>query len=174
MQTFLPFSDFKLCANVLDKKRLGKQRVESYQILKVLLNLAKPNKNGNIPWSNHPAVKMWKGYELSLYYYTTAIIDKWKSYGYKDTIQEKIDELKNKYIIKDIQENTIINYTNKNNNVTDIYFGINSVIIHPPWLMFNESFHSSHRAALLYKNYEHYKQFNWEEVPKLEYIWPIK
>ena len=36
MQTFLPFPDFKMSAQVLDYKRLGKQRVEALQILKTL------------------------------------------------------------------------------------------------------------------------------------------
>jgi len=90
---------------------------------------------------------MWKGYELSLYYYTTAIINEWKSRKYKDTIQEKIDKLKDNYIKE-------------------------KIINHPPWLMFNEDFHSSHKAALLYKNYEHYKQFGWKEIPNINYIWP--
>lgn len=44
-------------------------------------------------------------------------------------------------------------------------------VIHPPWLG-NKKFHSSHRAALLKKNYSHYKKFNWEEKPKINYIWP--
>lgn len=127
--------------------RLGKQRVEAYQTLKVLLGLGKRNKNGKLAWENHPAVKMWKGYELSLYHYTRCIIEEWVSRGYKDTVMGKINELKDKYILE-------------------------KRICHPPWLMYNEEFHSSHRAALLAKNYEYYKQFNWKEKPEINYIWP--
>jgi hypothetical protein len=36
MQTFLPYKDFDQCAETLDNKRLNKQILESYQILKVL------------------------------------------------------------------------------------------------------------------------------------------
>lgn len=43
----------------------------------------------------------------------------------------------------------------------------------PVWFG-NEAFHSSHRAALLYKNEDYYRQFNWEELPKYEYIWPVR
>jgi hypothetical protein len=32
--------------------------------------------------------------------------------------------------------------------------------------------HRTHRAALLYKNPEHYNQFNWEETPVIDYFWP--
>ena len=69
MQTFLPYPDFKRCAQVLDSKRLCKQIVESKQILDVLLT----PREGKIGWRNHPAVKMWAGYELALIEYTTEI-----------------------------------------------------------------------------------------------------
>lgn len=36
----------------------------------------------------------------------------------------------------------------------------------------DEKLHSSHRAALLYKNYDYYKQFGWREKPELNYYWP--
>ena len=41
-----------------------------------------------------------------------------------------------------------------------------------PWWYGNERLHSSHRAALLYKNYEYYKKFGWKEKPELNYYWP--
>ena len=36
MQTFLPYSDFRDSFSVLDNKRLGKQRVEAYQIISAI------------------------------------------------------------------------------------------------------------------------------------------
>lgn len=36
MQTFLPYEDFEQTASVLDRQRLGKQRVETLQLLKAL------------------------------------------------------------------------------------------------------------------------------------------
>jgi hypothetical protein len=36
MQTFMPYSDFEKTARCLDNKRLGKQRVEAWQILNTL------------------------------------------------------------------------------------------------------------------------------------------
>ena len=44
-------------------------------------------------------------------------------------------------------------------------------IIYPHWLG-DEKFHALHRGTLLFKNYEWYSQFGWEEEPKYEYIWP--
>ncbi len=37
MQSFLPYQDFKASAECLDNKRLGKQRVECFQMLSVLV-----------------------------------------------------------------------------------------------------------------------------------------
>ena len=65
MQTFLPYSDFERSAKTLDYKRLGKQRVEAYQILQAL-------SDPNYGWQNHPAVKMWRGYEEALVAYYAA------------------------------------------------------------------------------------------------------
>jgi hypothetical protein len=79
MQTFLPFEDFALSAEVLDYKRLGKQRVETMQILQTLSGASKG-------WQNHPAVKMWRGHESVLLDYQFAIISEWINRGYKDNV----------------------------------------------------------------------------------------
>jgi len=86
MQTFLPYSDFSLSAKCLDDKRLGKQRVEAYQILRTLLG----ESSG---WKHHPAVKMWAGHEGALFFYCYDICAEWKLRGYKDTVQDKIIDL---------------------------------------------------------------------------------
>lgn len=88
MQTFLPYSSFVLSASCLDYKRLGKQRVEARQILNILLGLARPSKNGKVAWINHPAVKMWRGYEVALGWYLDAIIDEWVYRGYKNSMRK--------------------------------------------------------------------------------------
>jgi hypothetical protein len=86
MQTFLPYSDLYLTAACLDYKRLGKQRVEAKQILNVLLGRAKINSRGNVAWSNHPAVKMWKGYEVLLSHYHNVMIEEWIRRGFKNSM----------------------------------------------------------------------------------------
>lgn len=82
MQTFLPYQDFRKSAQVLDNKRLGKQRVECLQILRAL------TQGGG--WKNHPAVKMWKGREGSLQKYGMAICEEWIGRGFRDTTLSKI------------------------------------------------------------------------------------
>lgn len=79
MQTFLPVADFKESAKILDYRRLGKQRVEARQILNALQGKSKG-------WVNHPATKMWKGYEPALEQYLREMILGWKSLGYKNTM----------------------------------------------------------------------------------------
>lgn len=78
MQTFLPYPNFKKSAKTLDYRRLGKQRVEAYQIYLALTQGSR--------WKNHPAVKMWKGYENALLIYMNTMIDEWKSRGYKNNM----------------------------------------------------------------------------------------
>ena len=47
---------------------------------------------------------------------------------------------------------------------------ITEPIIYPHWLG-NKSFHSSHRANLLRKDYEYYSQFRWTEDSENPYSW---
>lgn len=79
MQTFLPYPDFVKSARCLDYKRLGKQRVEAYQILRTLLGESEG-------WINHPATKMWRGHESALAGYMNAMIEEWVRRGYNNTM----------------------------------------------------------------------------------------
>ena len=86
MQTFLPYADFAQTASVLDDKRLGKQRVETLQIMTALVT--------HQGWVNHPATKMWLGYEYSLLEYQYAICFEWHVVrGHKDTCLRKTGEM---------------------------------------------------------------------------------
>lgn len=143
MQTFLPYPSFTDSAAVLDRRRLGKQRVEALQILRALTT------NPESRWASHPAVKMWRGYEVALADYGLAICLEWKERGYADTCAVKI--------------------------ITTVgASGLwpEGVIEEPPWLG-DEAFHAAHRAALLAKDPEHYARFGWTEEPKIEYVWPV-
>lgn len=174
MQTFLPYADFTLSAQCLDDKRLGKQRVECLQTLQTLakgpyvcMYCGAPRTKDAVPcnncldygikrymikktpWYNHPAVRMWRGYDRWLYhYYMASIVGEWLHRGFKDTTYESAR------LIREVG-----------------WCGLD--LIKPPWLG-DEAFHSSHRAALLHKNFAHYSQFNWKETPKLDYNWPVK
>jgi hypothetical protein len=79
MQTFLPYYDFKFSAQCLDNKRLGKQRVEAWQILQALRGLTKG-------WVNHPATVMWRGHEQALIHYGMVISAEWEERGFEDNM----------------------------------------------------------------------------------------
>jgi hypothetical protein len=81
LQTFLPYASFEDSAAVLDNRRLGKQRVEGTQILTILLT---PNYRG--AWRNHPAVRMWRGYEEALRLYINAVVTEWIGRGYRNSL----------------------------------------------------------------------------------------
>lgn len=76
MQTFLPVPDFFATARILDYRRLGKQRVEAWQIIRTL-------KRGS-RWANHPAVAQWKNYIPALAVYGAIMCIEWQRRGYKD------------------------------------------------------------------------------------------
>lgn len=85
MQTFLPIVIDGLpaascveSAKVLDRQRLGKQRVEALQIYRTLTGQSKG-------WANHPAVRMWRGYEDALAAYGRYMCVEWTGRGYQDT-----------------------------------------------------------------------------------------
>lgn len=79
MQTFLPLPDFKKTVEVLDYRRLGKQRVEAHQILNTLQGRSRG-------WANHPATRMWRGFEDALGLYLNTCILEWTHRGYKNTM----------------------------------------------------------------------------------------
>ena len=83
MQTFLPLPSFAASARVLDDVRLGKQRVEAYQIVRTLDGVTRG-------WRHHPAVRMWRGHETALLDYAAAVCAEWIERGHVDTVAEKL------------------------------------------------------------------------------------
>jgi len=86
MQTFLPYPDFESSARVLDRQRLGKQRVEAWQVLRVLTGHSKG-------WQQHPTVRMWTGHARYLAMYGLRICAEWVARGYKDTMRERFQRV---------------------------------------------------------------------------------
>lgn len=146
MQTFLPYNgNFSESAKVLDNKRLGKQRVETMQLLMILLG--EPTKSGKTRgrgWVNHPACLMWKGYERALAAYGKAMCEEWIARGFKDSLLPYFKQRLGKGKIK-----------------------------YPPWYG-QDNFHASHRSNLLRKDKIFYGPLGWHEPDNLEYVWPTK
>lgn len=161
MQTFMPDADFAEVARVLDRQRLNKQALEGWQIMMTNLNLDPQGEFRQAKgWRNHPAVKMWRGHESALLNYIGAMVDEWKSRGYKSTIYDKAEQT--------FEHALVLNL------VTD-----EQPAPLPPWMSDSNLLHdimSSHRVALLTKDYGWYSQFGWEEDEGVapthyDYIW---
>lgn len=145
MQTFLPYADFARSAQVLDRQRLGKQRVENVQIIKAIHAREFHIKYG---WKNHPVTLIWEDHLPAFLAYHTAIVDEWETRGYKDNV-------------------TRIKFQNYYDIMTDIFDYPDD----PPPVVGREQFHASHRSNLIRKDPEYYGQFGWSEPNNLDYIW---
>lgn len=100
MMTFRPYANHQQSAKVLDYRRLGKQRVEAYQIMSAMMAQATGEQGG---WTNHPIVLMWAGRrnpyldhhcgqmhldDLIKYYYSMAT--EWERRGYNHSMDYKV------------------------------------------------------------------------------------
>lgn len=160
MQTFLPYASFTHSARCLDQKRLGKQRVETKQLLLALGVPVGDHVPKKSAWSHHPAARMWQGHELSLAHYGQVVCREWIERGYSDTL---LPQFKAAYA-----------WLQGRWDGTQHVFGVDGTGCScPNWLGY-ESFHASHRSNLLRKNHAHYSQFGWREPSDLSYIWPVE
>ena len=144
MQTFLPFPDFKMCAQCLDRMRLGKQRLEVVWLLKTIKQYHETEK------PNHPLVRMWCQYPVSLILYGIEICYEWTQRGYQDEQYKRIVE----HIIWA-------------NRIQCIKINGN------PWWLGNEQLHKSHRGRLVAKYPGWYRNIlGWTDEPCEQYFWP--
>ena len=150
MQTFLPYADFERSARVLDAKRLGKQRVETIQIVRAL----------TVPgygWANHPAVLMWKGFEEALGRYGFVCCDVWTELGFGDTCAATI--------ATDLRRSGVTQVRTQDE--------LAAAGALPPWLG-DEMVHLSHQSALVRKDPALYRPLFPEVPDDLPYHWPVR
>jgi hypothetical protein len=146
MQTFLPLKTYAQTAQVLDYRRLGKQRVEAWQILQAIEKRKQGITTG--AWINHPCVLMWQNAEIQLITYAIAICKEWIDRGYQDTMLSRFEEKLAFYQTLDFTD------------ALPIFLG-------------NEDFHQSHRSNLLKKDFDYYSQF-FNDPTDLPYLWLIE
>ncbi|MEV5434969.1 MSMEG_6728 family protein [Streptomyces sp. NPDC052682] len=149
MQTFLPYSDFRATAKALDRRRLGKQRVETLQVLRGLV----------VPgygWRHHPAVRMWAGYEEALVRYGLEVCRVWRELGHQDSCAATLvaDLLAFRPHVP-IREQDALAAAGEL----------------PPWLG-DPAFHRSHRSALVRKDPVTYAPLFPGVPDDLPYVWP--
>lgn len=92
-------------------------------------------------WAKHPAVNLWKDHERALANYGVAMCSEWIRRGYIDNQLEYFHKIVFSLVGEEIE------------------------------VRFSDVLYSSHRAALKAKNPNHYRQFHWKEVPKIDYVW---
>ena len=160
MQTFVPSVHFDVCAKWLDRQRLGKQRVESLQILRALREIT-------TGWRNHPATRMWTGCEDTLVLYSLCMTNEWVARGYEDSCRSKLLDL-----ATDAKQVLISEVLIKKEHSTFYATQVCGLPL-PKW--WNGPIHESHRASLLSRNIEWYSQFKWPEKPSDEPLfWPVE
>jgi Pyrimidine dimer DNA glycosylase len=149
MQTFLPVADFAESARLLDSPRLGKQRVETLQILRAI-------ELPDYGWANHPAVLMWRGRTPALVAYGLAMARIWRERGFGDTTEAQIGEFAPQVV-----------------GVPQADLAGAGLL--PSWLG-DEALHRSHRSNLIAKDPEFYRPRFTElfgpEPDDLPYVWP--
>lgn len=150
MQTFLPHPEFEASARALDAKRLGKQRVETLQVVRAL---TRPGYG----WANHPAVLMWKGFEEALGRYGLTCCEVWVERGSGDTCAASLTADLGAAGVTGVRAQEELRRAGAL----------------PPWLG-DEEFHRSHRSALIRKDPEHYGPLFPGTPDDLPYVWPVR
>ncbi len=150
MQTFVPYADFERTARVLDDKRLGKQRVETLQIIRALTW-------PGYGWASHPAVLMWKTYEEALGRYGLTCCEVWTERGFGDTCATTM--------ITDLRAIGVDHIRSQAE--------LRAAGALPTWLD-DESVLLSHRAALVRKEPMIYAERFPDVDPTIPYVWPVR
>lgn len=150
VQTFLPYADFERSARCLDRKRLGKQRVETIQVIRALTK-------ADYGWQNHPAVLMWKGFEEALGRYGFACCEAWTDLGFGDSCALTI--------AKDLRAAGI--------GTVRSQYELAAADALPPWLG-DEAVHRSHQSALVRKDADHYRALFPDVPDDMAYVWPVR
>ena len=149
MQTFLPVPDFEESARLLDSPRLGKQRVETLQVLRAL-------ELPDYGWTSHPVVRMWRGRTPALVAYGLATVRVWRERGFADSTHTLIAEFAPDVVGVPQEE-------------------LARAGMLPSWIG-DEAIHLSHRSNLLAKEPDFYRPLFQPlfgaEPEDLPYVWP--
>jgi hypothetical protein len=158
MQTFLPFADFEQSVRALDTKRLGKQRVETLQVMRALTV-------EGYGWRHHPVAKMWTGHRASLMEYQDATCAEWERRGFADTCREKT--------LAVLAEPSLLMRRSLRTITGDDLAAYEAGDRQPPPWFGRDDLHASHRSNLLRKDPEFYGALFPDTPEHLEYVWPV-
>lgn len=158
-QTFIISSDYRETARCLDNRRLNAQIKEAFQVFRWCIG------EGKMQGNKHP-YHMWLGYEESLLEYIVEMHIEWKR-RFDAGLRGGKRSHKNGM------------------EAEELLARIDASLYPKPFWIDDERVLSSHRSALLYKNFEWYSKFGWGEKPaipnkinkdgsaSLPYFWPL-
>jgi hypothetical protein len=155
MQTWITDKDFYKSAVNLNRQHLQANLYESIHILASLLDVNDKLVNPKRNVKNHPAAKLWEGYEDALFYYIDAHIVAWLNIGYKCNI----NKANMRFIYAVMKDNKYSYFQNKISN----------------WI--TDELIQTHRSVLIQKEIKkkvnHYQNL-WPNCPndlKMKYDW---
>lgn len=179
MQTFMPYSNYNECAQALDNKRLGKQRVETWQIYNVLKKLIVPQQYkvcctcfrvvaNSLNCERHPETKYTrfvKTEKFRIGWLNHPIVKMWRGYetsllcyGLAMCLEWKRRGFKDSLYEKFYNELVFLCHSNS--------------MLQPPWT-FDEELQESHRSNLIRKDAEFYRPKFERTRENLAYKWVI-
>jgi hypothetical protein len=155
MRTYLPYSDFRKCAECFSLKRLTKQRHDALEVLYLLSGRRSPNRGSRFMY-NSPAVKVWRFCPMVLVHYGLVLCDEYeKRTGKVDPVRDRLARQ--------------ANWFRRN-------YGWAALITEPPKFLESEAMQKSHRAILARQEPEHYAKFGFTCDPNDEkvFYWPVE
>ncbi|MFG1924597.1 MSMEG_6728 family protein [Cryptosporangium sp. NPDC048952] len=141
----MPVADFDRSAELLDSPRLGKQRVETLQVLRAL-------ELPDYGWANHPVTIMWRGRTAGLVVYGLATVRAWQARGFADSTAAQMAE-----------------FAPDAARMTQAEAAAAGLL--PSWIG-NEDVHRSHRSNLRAKDPAFYGPLFPDTPDDLPYVWP--
>ncbi len=195
VNTFLPYSDFKLSAKVLDNKRLGKQRVEAQQIITLLQDYDFLMFTLGIKRESYESVgELFKRIKKTY----VALDFKYCRVGYNYFMPNDVKGQEYKEVKLGFGSHPAVKmwfgyidalryYTNCMiyewvgrgfKNTMPIYYfptkdGSNDVFLDAPHWLGNSNFHLSHQSNLLRKDAKYYEKAFNSMSADWEYCWPV-
>lgn len=183
MNTFLAYPDFYKSAQCLDYKRLGKQRVETWQIYNILkqgeYSLCKEcDGKGEVfyiafdynDWGKHHRKKCEKCKgtgKVKTAWYNHPVVRMWNGFELALLIYGAI--ICKEWIRRGYKD-TLLERFNFEIEKLGI---VNDNWKYPLWLG-NDDFHNAMKSNLLRKDKKYYSQFGWKVGDKLPYVWGNK
>lgn len=194
MQVFIPVANVSQSLRLLDKRRLGKQRVEAKQLIDTILNRPMSNGKPRKGWYNHPAAVMCREYlPFLIYYYNQSLTIFAERGGNNNKLkyEPQVGELRlpwwwdnddvhashrGRLLFKgklDVLADRIKKFTNErgaNNWLKRRGLPELNVCRQEEWQRATDILDSLDADDSLLDNY--YLQHGWTESDQLEYMWP--